>query len=273
MSMIVLASASGSPGVTTTALGLVLGWPRPALLVEADPTGGSSIAAGYLRGSLVPPEAMIELAMAQHADAVLEALPRVSQPLPGVEGKWVPGTRSHEQARSLVSLWEPLGAALRSLDSTGQDVIVDAGRLGLFGSPEPLLANADLALLLTRTDMVSLSGARSWAETLRERFTRSGASTALGLWLVGEGQPFSAREVARVLHIPVVTTVAWDPESAAVLSHGAEPPRGGLLQRLAGRGGWEDTPLLRSYRGARSAIAGRIRINEEQLQAAGGRQS
>ena len=85
MSMIVLASASGSPGVTTTALGLVLGWPRPALLVEADPTGGSAIAAGYLRGSVVPPEAMIELAMAQHADAVLDALPRVCQPLPGVE--------------------------------------------------------------------------------------------------------------------------------------------------------------------------------------------
>jgi hypothetical protein len=68
MSLIVLASASGSPGVTTTALGLALGWPRPALLVEADPTGGSAIAAGYLRGSVVPPEAMIELAMAQHAD-------------------------------------------------------------------------------------------------------------------------------------------------------------------------------------------------------------
>ena len=37
MSLIVLTSASGSPGVTTTALGLALGWPRPALLVDADP--------------------------------------------------------------------------------------------------------------------------------------------------------------------------------------------------------------------------------------------
>ena len=273
MSLIVLASASGSPGVTTAALGLALGWPKPALLVEADPTGGSSIAAGYLCGSFVPPEAMIEMALAQQADSILEVLPQVSQALPGTATKWVPGTRSHEQARTLVSLWEPLAAALRSLDATGQDVIVDAGRLGLFGSPEPLLYGADLALLVTRTDMVSLSGARSWAETLRERFARSGGSAALGVVLVGEGQPFTAREVARVLQIPVVTTVAWDPESAAVLSHGAEPPRGGLLQRLAGRGGWEDTPLLRSYRGARSAIAGRIRINEEQLQAAGGRPS
>ena len=34
MSLIVLTSASGSPGVTTTALGLALGWHRPALLVK-----------------------------------------------------------------------------------------------------------------------------------------------------------------------------------------------------------------------------------------------
>lgn len=257
--------------MTTTALGLALGWPRPALLVEADPTGGSAIAAGYLRGSIVPPEAMIDLALSQHADGVLEALPRVSQHLPGSPTRWVPGTRSHEQARSLVPLWEPLATALRALDATGQDVIVDAGRLGLFGSPEPLLVSADLALLVTRTDMVSLSGARSWAETLRERFARAGASMALGVVLVGEGQPFRAREVESVLQVPVVTTVAWDPQSAAVLSNGAEPPRAGLRQRMAGRGGWGDMPLLRSLRGARSAITGRIRINDEQLQAAGRR--
>ena len=71
MSLIVLTSASGSPGVTTTALGLALGWPRPAVLVEADPTGGSAIAAGYLRGEVVPPEAMIDLALAQQRSSVL----------------------------------------------------------------------------------------------------------------------------------------------------------------------------------------------------------
>ena len=269
MSVLVLASASGAPGVTTTALGLALGWPRPALLVEADPTGGSAIAAGYLRGSIVPAEAMIELALAQHAEGILEVLPRVSQELPGSVTRWVPGTRSHEQARSLVAIWEPLTMALRSLDATGQDVIIDAGRLGLFGSPDPLLLGADLALLVTRTDMVSLSGARSWAETLRERFARAGASSALGVVLVGEGRPFRAREVASVLQLPVVTSIAWDPSSAAVLSTGADPPRPALPQRLAGRGGWEDMPLLRSLRGARSAITGRIRIIDEQLQAAG----
>jgi hypothetical protein len=51
MAVIALASASGSPGVTTTALGLALLWPRPVLLIEADPTGGSGLLAGYFRGT------------------------------------------------------------------------------------------------------------------------------------------------------------------------------------------------------------------------------
>ena len=38
MAIITLCSASGSPGVTTTALGLALSWTRPVILVEADAT-------------------------------------------------------------------------------------------------------------------------------------------------------------------------------------------------------------------------------------------
>ena len=52
MAVIALGSAAGSPGVTTSALGLALTWPRPVLLIEADPTGGSAILAGFFRGIL-----------------------------------------------------------------------------------------------------------------------------------------------------------------------------------------------------------------------------
>lgn len=273
MSLIVLTSASGSPGVTTSALGLSLGWHRPVVLVEADPTGGSAIAAGYLRGSIVPGEALIELALAhQDAAPLVEVLPAVCEQLPGSDVAWVPGTRSHEQARTLLGLWEPLTAALRGLEETGQDVLVDAGRLGLYGSPEPVIDHADLALLVTRTDLVSLSAARSWAATLTERFARAGGQASLGVLLVGAGEPFSAREVAKVLQIPVIATLALDPPAAAVLSAGAEWPTPGLAHRLAGRSGWDDSALLRSYRGARSAIIARLRANDEQLQAATGSQ-
>src|SRR5690606_2526243 len=211
-----------------TALGLALTWPRPVLLVEADPTGGSSVAAGYLRGQVVPPEAMLDLALAQQGGDLLETLARVSMTLPGSQVAFVAGVRSHEQANSLLPLWEPLAGTLRSLEDTGQDVIVDAGRLGLAGSALPLLEQADLALLCTRTDLVSLAGARSWGATLKERFERAGAATNLGLLLVGTGEPFTAREVTAVMGVPVVASVAWDPSTAAVFSHGAPPPKPGI---------------------------------------------
>ena len=43
MAVYALTSAAGSPGVTTTALGLALEWPNQVLLVDADPVGGSAI--------------------------------------------------------------------------------------------------------------------------------------------------------------------------------------------------------------------------------------
>lgn len=83
MAVVTLCSASGSPGVTTTALGLALSWSRPVLLLEADPTGGSAILAGYLKGARTPPDSLIDLALAHRAGSLAAALPQVTVPLPG----------------------------------------------------------------------------------------------------------------------------------------------------------------------------------------------
>ncbi len=50
MAIIVLTSAGGSPGVTSTALGLSLTWPRPVLLADCDRHPNQAVLAGYLRG-------------------------------------------------------------------------------------------------------------------------------------------------------------------------------------------------------------------------------
>ena len=50
MSLIVCCSITGAPGVTTTALGLSLTWPRNVLLLDADRDPAQTIPAGYLRG-------------------------------------------------------------------------------------------------------------------------------------------------------------------------------------------------------------------------------
>lgn len=244
MAVIVLTSASGSPGVTSTALGLALTWPRPVLLVEADPTGGSAVLAGYFRGVTAPTAGLIGVALAHREGRLESELPAAAMPLPQHDAMLLPGVRSHAQARSLAPIWEPLLAALRGLEHTGQDVIVDAGRLGLTGAPEPLIHGADLTLLTARTDLVSLSAARSWAGSLRDERTAQGTERGLGLLLVGEGRPYAAREVSKVLALPTVATLAWDPAGAAVFSHGAPPPRR-----------FESSPYARSLRAVRSAIA------------------
>ena len=237
MALIVLTSASGSPGVTTAALGLALTWHRPVLLIEADPTGGSALLAGYFRGQTSPTQTLIDLAFAHRAGALAEAIPSVSMQIPDTTVRMIAGTQSHGQARSLTSLWEPLAAHLKQLDTAGQDVIVDAGRLGLTGAPEPLANCADLCLLVTRTDLVALSGAHSWADTLRGGFEQQGAGSSVALLTVGEGRPYRAREIAKVLQLPVLASLAWDVEAAAVVSHGAERCCAGAEPGPTGRGG------------------------------------
>ena len=92
MALIVLCSASGSPGVTTSALGLALTWTRPVLLVEADPTGGSALLAGYFRGQVTPTESLIDLAFAYRSGGLVEAIPAVAMTLPDTQVSLVPGT-------------------------------------------------------------------------------------------------------------------------------------------------------------------------------------
>jgi hypothetical protein len=237
VAVIALTSASGSPGVTTTALGLALSWPRPVLLVEADPTGGSGILAGYFRGARYYETGLVEVALS--ALGIADALAHAACPVHGTQVRFVAGTRSHTQAAALRDLWEPLAEALADLEETGQDAVVDAGRLGLRGSAEPLLARADLTLLLTRSTLPALAGARSWAESLRLEATLS----HVGVLLVGEGQPYRAGEVSKVLELPVVAALADDPNAAAVYHRGAPPPKR-----------FETSPLTRSLQATVQAI-------------------
>ena len=64
MALITLCSIKGAPGVTTTALAMTMTWPRPALLVEADSSGGSAIMAGLLRGQVSQERSLLSLTMA-----------------------------------------------------------------------------------------------------------------------------------------------------------------------------------------------------------------
>ncbi|WP_336706491.1 hypothetical protein [Oerskovia sp. USHLN155] len=192
MAVITLCSASGAPGVTTTAVALAMNWPRPVLLVEADPRGTNGLLAGMFRGYQEYETGLLDVAASPLAmyDAVRDAVHHVE----GTTVSYLVGTQSHTQAAGLRDLWAPLGEELADLERAGQDVIVDAGALGLPGSPEPLLAWADLSLLVTRTHLPALSAARPWVEQL-------GSSTAWRQPAVGASQiPWAMTVCVRASH-------------------------------------------------------------------------
>lgn len=245
MAVIALASASGSPGVTTCALGLAMTWPRPVVLVDADPTGGSGILAGYLQGAVQPVGGLLDVVMGMRTGPV-QVRPEHLMPLSGDRVRLLAGIRSHAQAKSLPALWEPLLGALRQLGRTGQDVIVDCGRLGLTGSPEPLLRGADAPILVTHSSLSGLAAARSWVESLRVE------APALGAAVVDAGRPYSNREITKWLRIPVLADVQWDPLAAAVFSDGGVRPRR-----------FDSSGLLRSLRACGDVIRARMAAVEE----------
>ena len=255
MALIVLTSANGSPGVTTSALGLALAWPRPSVLVDADPTGALAIPAGYFRGSQLPTDlTLVDLAMSHRQGSLVEDLPAMLMPIPDSQVQFLCGPRRHNQARALDGLWEPLAGAFKALERNGQDVIVDAGRLGLEGSPFKLLAAADLALLTTRSTLPALVAAASWSQTLRDAFGRAGAESNLGALLIGQGMPYGTKEAAKTLQMPVVSTLAWDQPSAEVLSLGSKASRR-----------FEHSNLSRTLRASVQAIQSTVSASRDNL--------
>ncbi len=247
MALYVLTSASGSPGVSTAVAGLAYYWPRPVLLLDADPTGTSALLAGRFRGGLEPGLGLIDLAVAAAEDRLDEAFAAAITKLPDSDVRFLAGIRSHEQAHSLGSLWPQLLGVLNRLDEAGHDVIVDAGRLGLVGSPSLLIDRADLVLLVTRNSLVSVAGARSWAASLRTRFAEHGRSARLGMMLIEDTprrvQAYGDGQVARALQLPVVASLPHGKESAEVYSHGARTPKN-----------FETTGLVKAYAASGEAL-------------------
>jgi hypothetical protein len=272
MAVLALTSAKGAPGVSTAALAMTLLWPRAALLAECDPAGGSSVLAGYLRGTVDHSRGLLPLALAQRHEPLEQALwaqtvpltgdPHAASSAAGAGDRWLlPGLSDAAQAPSTAALWGPLGSVLTSLEGAGTDVIVDAGRLGAAHAPTALLRQADLVLLVTGTNLPAVAAVKARLNVLRADLSVTGSSgrtdghlSSVGLLLVGEGRPYSAKEISAVCGVPLVASLAWDPASAEVLAAGATPGRR-----------FETSPLVRSTRAAISASSERISQRRDRL--------
>ena len=247
MALIVLTSSRGAPGVTTTALALALLWPRPTVLVEADVSGSSSVAAGYMRGTIGPQRGLINLVVAHRAGTLTPESIREQAVTLTDDGSrlLVPALANADQVGSMTEgFWERLGAVLTALGRAGTEVIVDAGRAGAWNGPEPLFRCADMVLLVARTSLDAVVSARARVGQLRGALADSVPGVdVLGLLLVGDGRPHRAGDVSKAVGLPVVATISYDEANAQVLSHGAPRSRR-----------FDTSPLVRSIRSAADEI-------------------
>ncbi|GGX96526.1 hypothetical protein [Streptomyces fructofermentans] len=230
MAVIALAGCSGAPGVTTSALALLLSWPlepgRRLVLAECDPDGGA-VLHGLLQGTLGDRYGLRNLSVAARQGELGDAFWRQLIDLSGEGGKspsphdrlLLPGITDHAQAASLGAVWKALGVIFRGIAAEhGHDVLVDLGRRGAFGPSGVLAEQADAVVVVVRNTLRCLQAAEGRVRALEERVGD------VSVLMINEG-PYPAGEVQRVLQVPVLATLPYAPEDGRVLSDGAEQPR------------------------------------------------
>lgn len=219
--------------MSTWAAGLTLAWPaatgRGALLVDADVSGGGPLSA-YQRHGLGDGRGLLAWAAGSGRTRPLEDELLVL----GDEGRaWLlPGLPDGAGARALGARWPQLARSIAELCSGRDlDVLVDIGRLGSRDAAEPLLASADVALLVLRSTFESVSFAQPVPDQLR-----SVTDARVAAVLVGDRSPYSAREVSRALGIDVVGVMPFDPKAAQRFERDPMAAAGGrsALVRAAG---------------------------------------
>jgi hypothetical protein len=221
MAIITLFSVAGAPGTTTTALAVALAWPRPVILIDADPTASAPVLAGWLKGQQPHSRSIVDLVLAQRHGQVAETLKAATLRLPNSTVDFMPGIQAVGQAASVAGLWPDLLPALADLDAAGIDVIIDAGRVSAHYAPMAAISGADVAALVTRSTLPALAAVRAWRQTIED----ATGATGFGLVIVGPGRPNPNDEIRRVFKLPILATMAFDPVNADVFAFGEDPSR------------------------------------------------
>ncbi len=250
MSISILVSAGGAPGVTALAVALSVLGSGQTVLVDADPHPAQSVLAGFLRGSDATGSGLPALArQARQGLTTVPDLRDYSIPLTGDEltRRFVPGFANPAAVGLFEPFWPILGDAVASASAAGATVTVDAGRVGPDGPPNGLVSVADAVLVVTRSHLSALAALRLYLPGIVDSLERSRTRAQLGLVVVGAGKPYSTGEIQRQFQLPVWATLPIDTTGAAVFSEGAPDPR--RLQQGA---------YVRAVRGAAAEIESRV---------------
>lgn len=209
MTLVALLSLKGSPGVTTTSLGLAACWPdwEQPVVVECDPAGGDLL--GRFRLETSP--GLVSLVAAGRHSAEPGLVWQHTQRLPGGIPVVV-GPAGADQARAAlaqVGVGDE-GVLRRAADRVGSAVIADCGRFAGDTAVIDIMQAADVALLLSRAQ----DDALSHVATLLAH--APGWSRGVAFVLVGAGYPTA--EVADALGVRVSARIPDDPRGAAALA-------------------------------------------------------
>ena len=193
MGLLAIASAKGSPGVTTAALLFAALWPRPSILVECDPAGGD--VALRMPGSDGEPldtnPGLLNLVAAGrksfYADLVRQHTEQIVGGLDVITGMTTP-----EQAAGL-GQWNVLGSLFAELPGT--DTVVDLGRIGAETPQNAILASASAVVLVVDTLPSNVVHLR---ERLRKVSDGLGGEVGAPLHVVVVAPPKRSRAVAEI---------------------------------------------------------------------------
>lgn len=236
MALFTLCSASGAPGVTTTALALTRAWAsavsrQAALLIDADPVG-SALIPGFVEAGIPTGGGILGVAAerANTADDVLRHSVALDE---SATSLILTGVSEPGQARPLAAVWTTLVEVAHELDRSGLDVIVDSGRLGHRWEPQALIDAADAVVLAIRGTLPEVAAARA---ALAQLQSRRPTGTPTRVLVVGRPSPYSAGDVARALDVealPELPEDAWAARALSLLSPATTRLRRSALLRAA----------------------------------------
>lgn len=218
--------AGRSPGLSTAVHALALAWPapRPALLAELDPSGGTLSA----RHDLAPEPGLTNLAAAGRRGLSPETVLRHCRRLPSGVIALVSPVSPDRATSALTVLGRELGDVLEAIPET--DVLADCGRFDRRSPARDLVQAARFVVLVITPSVEGVAHAQARLEAL------SPAPGRLAVLTIGS-RPYRPDEVGAALQLPVVGALAHDPTAAGVLNGArpgrAQPPRRSDLRQSA----------------------------------------
>lgn len=188
MALISFFSAKGAPGTTSTAMLTAALWPRPTLLVDADPAGGDLLMRLPTDAGMAltqRPGLLTLLPLARHGLAPGVVLDH-SQVVQGGQRVLV-GLDSPEQAEASAAFWPILGRNFHDLPGT--DVVLDLGQLSVRSSQMSLAERSDMLIGVIRPTPASVLHMRQRLTALTRTLATLGPDAPLvGLVAIADVQ-------------------------------------------------------------------------------------